>query len=112
MVFGNCPGWFAAWSARLTVAGQGFVGRVDFCGRRRQVPIQGFDESRRAGRAIEGRAYCADCSASGRDRGIAGSYRRTRTPAWIEQFQQRQAAVERRAEETAARSEPARAKRQ
>jgi hypothetical protein len=22
----NCPGWFAAWSARLTVAGQGLLG--------------------------------------------------------------------------------------
>ena len=25
-IWGNCPGWFAAWSARLTVAGQGLLG--------------------------------------------------------------------------------------
>jgi hypothetical protein len=25
-IIGNCPGWFAAWSARLTVAGQGLLG--------------------------------------------------------------------------------------
>jgi hypothetical protein len=25
-VFGNCPGWLAAWSAQLTVAGQGLLG--------------------------------------------------------------------------------------
>jgi hypothetical protein len=26
LILRNCPGWFAAWSARLTVAGQGLLG--------------------------------------------------------------------------------------
>ena len=75
---------------------------MNFAGQRNRVLIQGSNECRIADRADAGRRTgCAGSGAGGRDRSFEGADRRTRATAWIGQFEQLQAAVERRIEEEA-----------
>src|SRR6266849_9467352 len=97
----NCLGWAT-----------GIELAIDFSGRRLQFSIQESDDSRIAKRAVQGRPDCADCGAAGRKCGSESAARRTRAPARIEQFEQRQATVERWAEEAGAGDELARTCRQ
>src|SRR2546426_11794945 len=97
----NCLGWAT-----------GIELAIDFSGRRLQFSIQESDDSRIANRAVQGRPDCADCGAAGRKCCSESAARRTRAPARIEQFEQRQATVERWAEEAGAGDELARTFRQ
>ena len=70
--------------------------------------FQGVGGFHRAQRPVEGRTHCAASGARGAPCRAGGTACRTGTPAWAEQRQQRQAAVQRRAGEAGPGQQPAR----